>query len=371
MKKIYTALLLALIILCAGLFYMNIKKPVKVVLLGNFEDERYNFTTSSVVAARIAEKDINDRMGIRGKSTELIVKNDTFDDPDATIKFLKDNKVEAVITTAASQDLLKLKPYLDKNKIVCLSVGATSSSLSKMNDYIFRILPDDNNEVKAFLSYIETNKLNKDIVVIYNANNYEYKNSVCGNLQKLGANIVAEDYWYFDSVNYNPNSVEIMKNKTILILGSARDTAFIVQNLKKRDITGNIFGLSWSGDNYLKSYGGRAIDGFKFITPVDLSSSSEKYVDLTNKLNNFNKSNGLLPAGVYEAYLVIKNGYEEKYEKHISLKESLDIYRTYQGLDGDLAFDEYGDSTGREYIYQVKGGKFVKLGGVDNESAKN
>ncbi len=362
MRKAYVALLVILIALSISLFYVNIKSPVKVALIGNFQEERYSFATSSIIAGRIAEEDINSVSGIRGKKTELMVRDDDFKDPEETVRFLRENKIKAIITTAASKDLLQLKPYLEKDKIVCISVGATSTSLSKQRDYIYRILPDDESEIKALFNYMTQNGLQKDIALIYDKLNLEYKKSVETTIEKLGGKVTFQESWEGDSVNYKPSDVEAIKNKTILILSSARHTAFLIQKLRGVGIRDKIFGTSWGGDDYLLTYGGRASEGFTLVTPVDLSGEEKDALELTEKLKTYDKRNGLIPNGVYKGYKLLKKAYEDSYEKHISLKDA---------LENSNFFDEYGDSREKELIFTIKNGQYTKLGGASDEGTKN
>jgi ABC-type branched-subunit amino acid transport system substrate-binding protein len=362
MKKIYIVLLGVLIVLSTALFYMNLKKPVKVALIGNFAEERYSFATSSIIAGRIAEKEINDSSGIRGKKTELVIKEDDFSDPKSTIDYLISNRIEVIITTAGSKDLLKLKQYLDNNRIACISVGATSASLNKQNDYIFRILPDDEKEVEIFLDYLEMKNISKDIALVYDKSNMEYKNSVEQTIKKLGGSISFQEAWEGDSLNYSPSNIEAMRDKPILVLSSARQTAFIVQKLKKYGFTNNLFGMSWSGDEYLLSYGGRPIENFTFISPTDFSGGDNQTAKLEERLKIYQKKTGVIPNGIYKAYNLIKKAYIYRQEYHISLKEALDKTKV---------LDEYGDSIDKELIFTVRNGEFVKIGGSVDENAKD
>jgi branched-chain amino acid transport system substrate-binding protein len=372
MKKVYSLLLVALILLSSILFYKSFTNPIKIALIGNFEEERYDFSTSSIIAARIAEKDINDKLGIRGRKTQLIVKNDDFTNPQQIIEFLKGNKIEAIITTATSQELLNIKSYLDDNKIICVTAGATSTEFSKQDDYMYSLMSDDEKEVDTFSKYLIENNLSRDIIIIYSKDNVEYKKSVEKNLKKLGNTIASEDTWEGNSVQYSPKNIEVMKDKTILILASARDTAFILQKLSMSGVKSNAFGLSWSGGENLKSYGGRVIEGFKFVTSVEFDKAEGIYGELTKKLQDYGKDNGLLSRNVYEAYNILKKAYEVKYEEHVDLKSALDSIKVFNNLSEELKFDKYGDISRMNFMYTVQDGKFIReYKEGQNESAKN
>lgn len=369
MKKVYIVLLTVLIALSVIFTYRSLSSPIKVALIGNFEEERYNFETNSIIAGRIAEKDINDSMGIRGKNTELIIRNDNLQDPMKTVEFLKKNNIEVIITTNSSEELVKFKPYLDKDKIVCISVGSTAATLSGINDYIYRILPDDTKELKTLADYLIAQGSEKDISIVYNSGNLEYKNSVEKVIESIGGRVVIADTWIEDSINYMPSNAEVMRDKPVLIIAPARDAGIIAQKLKA--VTKKVYGLSWSGDNNLLVYGGKAVEGLEFTSPVDFTSVTGHYGALSTRLKEYKKSNGLIPDGVYQAYMLIRDAYKEKLEKHITLKEALDSGKVYEGTDDYAKLDEYGDSTSGEYIFTVKDGKFIKIGGSGYENEKN
>lgn len=370
MKKVYMLLLLILILLSVGLFYTTLKSPIKIALIGNFEEERYNFSTSSVIAGRVMQKSIDDNQGIRGRKVELAIKNDNFNDPEATVRYLVNNKIEAIITTATSEQIVKLKPYLDKNKIVCMSVGATSSTLDNQNDYIYRTFPDDSQELFTLFNYINKNNINKDFVVIYSKLNNQYKDSIIKNIEKLNGKVSFVENFGNDSLTYTPSNIEAFRDKSILILASSRDTAFVMQRLSKVKITNNIFALNWSGDKNLIYYGGRAVENLRFITPVDLTGNGGEQYEFSKKLQEYNKDNGLIPKGVYDAFVILKKAYEDKYEKHITLKEAIDKNKTIEDLDNKFMFNNYGDAQGEEYIFTIKDSQFLKLGGSSYESTK-
>jgi len=362
MKKTYTILLVGLIILSIILFYINLNNPIRIALIGNFEEERYYFDTSSIIAGRIAEENINKSDGIRGRMIELVAKEDAFQDIEETIKFLKKNKIEVVITTATSSDLVKIKSQLEENKIVCISVGATADSLSRQNDYIYRVLPDDEKEIKALFDYFSERNISKDIALIYDNSNIEYKKSVESVIKKLGGDVVFQESWSEDSFNYVPSNLEALQDRPILILSPPRHTAIIIQKLNSYGITDKLFGTSWSGDDYLLEYGGRAVEGFTFVAPVDFSNDDKDSMELSNSLEVFRKKNGLVPNGIYKGLKLIKKTYEYRHDKHSTLKEA---------FDNNGYFDVYGDSKEEEFIFTVNNGIFTKIKGGSYGGTKN
>lgn len=369
MKKVYVALLTLLITLSVIFIYKSLSSPIKVALIGNFEEERYNFETNSIIAGRIAEKYINENRGVRGKGTKLIIRNDNLMEPEKTIEFLKKNNIEAIISTNNSEELMRIKHYLDENKIVCMSVGSTTSSLTGKDDYIYRLVPDDEKELKAMADYLTSKSTGKDIVLVYNQINLEYINSVKRVIENFGINVISEEGWVGNALNYIPSDYARIKDKPVLILAPARDTGILAQKLKP--LTSNLYALSWSADNNLLVYGGRAVEGLKFTSPVDFNSKEGHYGILSERLKEYSKDNGFIPNGVYQAFIIMKNAYELKAERHLTLKQALDSGAVCNGLDKFTRLDAYGDATMEEYIFTVENGRFVKIGGRSYESGKN
>lgn len=363
MKKVYIILTSFLMILSISLFYAGMRKPIKIALIGNFEEERSGFEASSIIPARIAEKDINSKLGILGRSTELVIINSDFKNPEEIIESLRKENIEAVITTASSSDLSILKPYLDKNRIVAISATATSHFLSSSKDYLYKMPPDDSREVSALLRYLDKSKVGKKFAVISQENNKEYANSVEDIILSKGGQVSYKDNIVGDSMVYVPKNLKgIQECDVLLILAAPKNTAFLLQNLRKNNVTTPIVGLSWCGDYNLLYYGGKALENFVFVTPIDFTLKTGKYDMLTKKLEGtYNKKNGLIPVGVYEAYTILSQAYSEKFKSHLTLKEALDKNNIYTGINDEKKFDEYGDSLGAEYIFTIKDGDFVKL----------
>lgn len=71
------------------------------------------------------------------------------------------------------------------------------------------------------------------------------------------------------------------------------------------------------------------------------------------------------------AFMIIKDEYEDKYEKHLTLKEAINRRNAAEDQDQNVSFDKYGDSNGEEAVFIIRDEEFTKLGGKQHESAKN
>lgn len=363
MKKVYGLLIILLTLLFGVFILLKINTPVKIALIGDFEEERNSFCTTSLFAARIAEEQINKDKGIFGRKIKIIIKDTNFSDTKNLFDELKKENVELIISTATSENLVKIRPFLKDYNMICLSANATATSLSATEDNIYKLLPDDAEEVQALFKHLDKNNIEKNFTIVYNKDNKEYVTSVENEILKRGGRISYKITWqnHYEmfEVNYPQ---EIMNSSAILTLCSATESAFVAQKLNMIGIKNKpIFSFSWSGDYNLIEYGGKSIEGFTLVTPVDISSKYGQYDALEKELTSFNKKNSMITATTYEAILIARDIYEEKFTKHKSLKSILSDREAFEGIESKITFDKYGDSKRKEYILRVNQGEFSKV----------
>jgi ABC-type branched-subunit amino acid transport system substrate-binding protein len=363
MKKVYKVLVGILLFLVIILAYFSITRPIKIALVGNFNSDRESFVTSTTIAAKIAEQDIADTYEVSGRKLDIIIYNTDFLHTDELCKKLIKNDIEVMITTASSQNLEKLKPYLEKYNIFCMSVSSTAVSLSEKKDSIYRIFPDDTYEVLCLLDFIESENLKKEFAIIYDENNMVYENSIKNEIIKNGGKILLEESWNENVLSYEPlNTADMNEAGAVIILGSSKEAGFLLQKLKAFGVHSLICGFSWSGDYNVIDYGGRASEDFAFVTPIKFSSQDKEYLEFKEKSKAYNKLDGSLVVGVYEAFMIIRELYEIKQKEHITIEQVFKIKNKFKVLARDIEFDEYGDCKGKEYIIKVKKGQFANWG---------
>lgn len=366
MRKVYVILIILLSLLFGAFIFVKINAPIKIALIGDFIDEKNSFQTTSIVSARIAQDEINKSGGILGKQVKIIIKQSDLSDIEGMLKELSKERVELVISTFSSENLKKLQPYLDKYNIVCLSANATSTSMSKTIDNVYKLLPDDTKEVERLMKYLKDNKISPNFQVVYDVLNKEYVKSVEQELASQGGTILNKRPW---DENYDLDNKELSKgmdaNNPILIVTSSTDTAFIIQKLKYQGINNdNFIGFSWNGDFNVIKYGGRAVEGFKVVTPIDINPYSERYKNLNEKLKEYGKSNSMVVSTVYEAIMISRQIYDYHIKTHTSIKETLQNNREYNLWGSEkVVFDNYGDSQREEHVFKVSNGNFHMLEG--------
>ncbi|MCY6484976.1 ABC transporter substrate-binding protein [Clostridium aestuarii] len=367
MKKKCLNFKVVFIVIILSAVYLKLQQPIKVVLLNDFTIETRVHATVTTIPAKIAEEEINKSDGILERKIKLIVEDTNFKNLDETFKKLDLKNDDVIISAANSENLTKLEPYLEKYNIPCIAVNATAVSLSNKKDNIYRLMPDDRIEIDTLFNYLNKNNIGNKVAVIYDDINLNYQKSVEDQIKKIGGQISSKQIVYGKSLNFKIyNKQLINKCDLILILASGRDTALIIQNLRKQDIDKKCFGLSCNVDSNLLSYGGQAIEGFTFISPKDISTSSNIYKNLNYNLEKYGKDTSIITIGAYEAYMLIKKVYCNVHND--TFKKEVDKQKRFIIHNQIIEFNDFGDCVDKEFVFKVKGGSFSKVeDGIDGK----
>jgi branched-chain amino acid transport system substrate-binding protein len=147
------SLIIAAIIICFSTAESDLGslQPQKDILpigaLLSLHGDSSSYGTSSQIALKIAESDINKLFSDIGRAIQIkVAVEDTQTDPDITLKALKDLQsqgIKIIIGPEQSQCLANVREYADQNGIILISGGSTAQSLAIENDTTFRLAPDD------------------------------------------------------------------------------------------------------------------------------------------------------------------------------------------------------------------------------------
>jgi branched-chain amino acid transport system substrate-binding protein len=122
-----------------------------------------------VKAAEWAVAEINKAGGINGKKLEMIVL-DTQADPQLGIQMtnrLVSVEKVPVFITAWSSVVKAVAPIANDNKVVELSIGASSPDIAKLGDYVYTTFPLADIDITAVAKYAVTSMGKKKAAVIY------------------------------------------------------------------------------------------------------------------------------------------------------------------------------------------------------------
>ncbi len=306
---------------------------------------------------------------INNKQIKIIQKDDKQDKKEAKKiidSFIK-QEIKLIVGNATSSMTAISLPIVNKQKDMLL-ISATSSSddFSFKDDNFLRIQVEHSVKRYKNLSQYAAKNGYKNIFFIYDSKNYKYASGYENIFQKTF--IESGGNKFVGKADLNGDYKDIIKQlkeikyDLILIVGNSLDSANIIQYIRHNKINTQILGSGWAKTMDFIENGGRAVEGVIFSTGYDDKSKDKKFLEFIERFKNkYNKTPSVFAAQGYElGQILIK---ELKQSSDISnLKQRILKTKKFEGLQGDIIFDKYGDVFREYFIMEVKNKEYIEFG---------
>jgi len=315
--------------------------------------------------ALIAVEMINEEGGIKGKKVKLLIRDNMFSRERAikNVEELISEEVIALIGPATSTMSLEILDVINKHKITTISPTASSSELTNRDDYLIRIRSSNKEDARVLAQYVTKLKIKK-LAIIYDETNPVY----CLDFIKNFTQNSSKDLLVYPYPN-NPNKTKYKKlsqlvlsknSDAVLIIHETFTASLIIQHLRALNKELKIIISPWSkSDRLLENAGSRA-EGVITVDLFEDSPRDERFLKFKKRFfERFQYNPGFGATHGFEAVMVIKQAYELNPDSS-KLKETILNKREFEGLQGKILFDRYGDPIRNPFIIKIENGKFVK-----------
>jgi len=320
--------------------------------------------------AMLAVEESNNQGGVGGRSIELITRNDRQDKLVCreAIAELMAEEVVAIVGPMTSSMAIEVVPEINRYKIPTISPTVSSSDLANLDDYFFRVIPENSTAAIKTAEYIALEKNYKNIVVIYDKGNSSYTKSWYKTLkehyEKLGNGRI-EGLSYISTNGYDflelARDISEKKMDCLVILGNALDTAMISQQLVKIGVKVPRIASEWALTEDVLEYGGKSVEGLEIFHSFDRNSVAPAYLEFKRRFEDrFGYSADFASAYAYNAMNILLKALEEGTSPE-HMKSAILSNSPYDGVQGKIHFDQYGDAEREYYLLQIDNGKVVTL----------
>jgi len=260
-----------------------------------------------------------------------------------------------VIGHVTSSITQKVLPLFNKSKTILFSPTASTKELAGIDDNFVRIQPVKNfHSIANVLKYISTFTNSKKINVVYEKGNKAYVFSLISALKDK-----RNKYLKLNKVigaNKEVPISKIDKNIPLCIISSPKFGAELVKKLAK---TGFNSFIILSGSAFTKEFitlAGEAGEGVLFFTSFNPNSEDKKYLEFKDKfISRFGYEPGSFELKGYEIAQITKKVIDKK-----NIKKAL-INHTFNGIQGKIHVDKYGDTIRETHIFIVNNSTFEKV----------
>lgn len=364
--KAMISLILMGIFICTAAFPQE--NPIRVGAFVSLTGPHKVYGVELQRGLELALEEINAGGGVRGRSLELIIRDDQ-SNPGVAIKnaldLIRKEQVMAIIGGAVSELALAGAQACQREHRVMLAPFATNPAITATGDFIFRISFDDRfqADIMARFAYNEL-KINK-VVILKNVSN-PYSSDLARFFEEqyisLGGKVLKVIEYDANTVQFQDLLQSLPQIKDLFAIylpGYDIDTARIVKTLRKLNIDVTLLGAdTWDSRELLKLAGTDFHKGY-YTTLYDAS--------IPNKLNQnfvarFREKYNVPPTpdavAAYDALQVLTQALRsaEGALNPVALKEALKKVK-YEGPSGRIIFDAQGNTRRDAVIMQIKDGQ--------------
>ncbi|WP_419769291.1 MAG: ABC transporter substrate-binding protein [Candidatus Marinarcus sp.] len=364
MKKLYVIPLLIILIF----FYAcsnSKKESLKIGLIAGLSGKYSDLGNSVLRGASLAFEEVGFK--INDQPIELIVKDDKQDEKVALtqIQSLLNSDIHLIIGNAtSSMTKISIDAIKDKKDVLLISPSASSDEFSNIDDNFLRThvahSPERFDEIS---DYLLTQKISK-IAFIYDEKNLSYVNAYMDNFEKSFQRHGGEKNVLKASIN-EPfpellKKLNAANEDLIVMVANSIDSAKFIQYLRINHNTKKVLSSLWAKTTDFVVNGGKHVEGVMFVTELDDTSSTYRYLNFVKMYQKrYAQMPSVFAAQAYETAHIIIEALRNN-SNIASLKHTLLSQKSYDGLQGKIIFNEFGDVFREHFIVIIKNGQFVK-----------
>ena len=340
---------------------------VQIAVCGPMTGDNSEYGIGFYNAAVLKAKEWNDNGGVLGKQIEIVQYDDKNTAEEATTiaqKIISDKKVLGVIGHFSSGVCMTAAPIYQENKVIEISPSASHPDYSGIGDYIFRNNTVISKEAAASVD-IAVNDLGKKkvgIISIMTDWGTNTSSIIKELVAKTDAEVVAQVMEGSD--DYTPAITKLNEAgaDVVICCGMYNLVAPVAKQYKQINPDISIVGFSNAYSQQLIELGGSAVEGVCF--PVIFFSESDDPT-IKSYVESYKTAYGNAPSALtsqaYDSVGILLTAIKDANTTDSEAVKN-QLYKTaYQGVTGEIKFDENGDVDKQFVKVTIKDGKFVKM----------
>jgi branched-chain amino acid transport system substrate-binding protein len=346
-------------------------KTIDLGIITGLSGGTTTFGQPALNAAQLAIDQINLDGGINGKKINLIVEDGRCDNKmavDATSKLININKVP-LIYTVCSNVTLSTSEIANKNKVITFGTIATSPDISFAGDYVFRISPIDTKGTELLAKYIYDQGY-KNIAILSAQDSYtlSVKKDFEIIFKKIGGKIIFSDLFDVDKTDFKTELTKIKKSDVDAVLFLPVKGLNSIAFLEQLDIFIPNIPLFSTRALVNKDVLDSVPNLLEDVIYADVKFNQKDKAFL-NFLKDYKEKYGADPtyslqmiAGVYDAVNITANALDNCGSNNTDcIRDYFYTMNTYNGVSGNISFDQYGDPTMDFELNIVKNGNINNI----------
>ncbi|MDP2624995.1 MAG: ABC transporter substrate-binding protein [Candidatus Peregrinibacteria bacterium] len=318
--------------------------------------------------AEIALADVNEAWTEEGMELVIQWEDGGCNGNDASTaaqKLVDVNKVEVIFGGFCSSETLAAAPITEEAGVILLSGGSSSPDITDAGDYVFRTWPSD-----AFQGSILAKLANElgytTVAIISEQQDYTLGISTVftEEFEALGGTVIEETFLSEDT-DFKTQLTKLNNEGADAIFINAQTPIkgeVIIKQIQELGIDGPFLLNDGVGTNteVLTSYS-EFLEG-AYTATVQIDENADEMIQLQttyNELYGEDLTSTVYAASTYDAVWILANALTEVGNDADAIRDYLNTLEGYNGLMGNISFDENGDPLSGHSIFMIVEGALV------------
>ncbi len=354
-------LLLSFLLLLPG---CRQREPILIGFIGPLTGHHSDIGIYGRNGVAFAVDEINKIGGIHGRPVQLIIRDGKQDAAltRAIHKKMIDQGVAAIIGPMTSSMAMAVVSQSNSAGIVTISPTAATNKLTGLDDYFFRTISPSRNAILRLAEYSHDTLSLRRISVVWDSANEAFSKEWLDIFQEY----FSDEDDHIISVSFTPNAhpsfsslattIIDQKPDGVLLVASSLDAAQICQQLRKQGSQAKFISTMWAMTEDFLQHAGSAADGTTFSHWFNKDYGGENFRTFQISFQDrFHVPPNFASHFAYESAQVIFTALQHN-EKPKQLKETIETLGEFQGTQGKIHFDQYGDPNRKVYLLTVVDG---------------
>jgi branched-chain amino acid transport system substrate-binding protein len=343
------------------------KEPIRLGGAFNLSGRHYDLGLSGRNGATLAVEELNAAGGVGGRPLELIVRDDE-QDPEAArraVRELADLGVVAVVGHMTSAMTEATLAQANRAHLLMVSPTTSAARYQGLDDWLVLLNLSTKASTAALAERMVRVEKVRRLAVLQDLSNEVFTQAwvdgVREELARHGGEVAVVTFTSGEARPLGEVAALALAEKAdgVLLLANSLDSASLAQQVRKRDPRVPLFGSDWGFTQDVVAHGGTAVEGAIFTQKVNVEDRSPRFSRFRDAyVARFSRAPDFAAALSYEAVQLVAEGLRRDVTRD-GLRRALLTLGTFEGLQGTLKLDRYGDVERRQFVLTIRGGRIV------------
>jgi len=361
--------IVALTCLLLNLVSCGTREPVVIGLIAGLSDRGSDFGESVRNGVILAIEQQNARGGIDGRQIELVVRDDGQNREQAArvTREMIELRPEIIIGPVTSSMAEVVVPLINRTDLTLISPTVASTHFQGIDDNFFRV----NRTTQAAAEHhaqVLYDRGTRRVSLAFDASNAAYSETWIAAFRKkftaLGGSLSSVVGYESSTL---PSFADIVSKMlpgepdSLLFVTSSLDTARLCQQAQRLAPKLALSTTEWAASGeFLTEMGGDAVEGL-LIAHAYNRNDPVGYQNFHNDFKTrFQRAPGSFSLLAYDTAQVVIAALQRRQPEQ-SMKEALLANSPYQGLQQEIRFDRYGDTSRQVFFTEIRNGRFTQV----------